>query len=227
MPKNKYKPIKPINYQIQQPMADYIREDLQMYPHAQDPKVKNDNRYDKNSYISVQTKVNSDPVFETKYINSLAQSGWVAIANLKDIKKLNKGRMFKYRLNGDSMSGVEDGTFRSGGWFIGKNENDPDNNENYILYKGFNGAIFSLQLKDLKEVYIKSEKRNIPVFKKPDYDNPTNFPVYLVEPETGEDVIVYFGKDNHNKYRFMNSEKYKTALQTGYWKWSVVFNEEF
>ena len=40
------------------------------------------------------------------------------------------------------------------------------NDVKYIMYKAYNGAIFSLQIKDLLEVYIKSHKRDVAVFKK-------------------------------------------------------------
>ena len=138
-----------------QPKADYIRNDLQLYPHAQDPKTINDSRYDPNTYVSIQTKVNEDSKFEKKYIAKIVSEGWVSLKRVEDILVFPKGRPFKYRLNGDSLSGAPEGTFRSGGWLIGKNLNERDN-DNYVLYKGYNGAVFSLQIKDLLEVYKKS-----------------------------------------------------------------------
>lgn len=206
------------------PKADYIRNDLQLYPHIQDQKTKNDSRYDPKNYISVQSKVNSNSKYEKMYISKLTSDGWVSLKKVQDILIFPKGRSFKYRLNGESLSGAPEGTFRSGGWIIGRNLDDPDNNLDYILYKGYNGAIFSLQIKDLLEVYIKSSKKEIPVFKKPDLNNKTNYPVYLADPDTGKNHIIYYGKDEFNRNRFMNSMKYKKAQAFGIWSWSVVFN---
>jgi len=206
------------------PMATKIRMDLQLYPHSQDPKMKHDDRYDSSKYISVQTRVNHDSEFEKKYISKIVSEGWVALKKVEDIFIFPKGKAFKYRLNGDSMSGAREGTFRSGGWLIGKNIDDPENNDKYILYKGYNGAVFSLQIKDILEIYIKSPKREISIFKKPGKE--TKYPVFLPDPVTGEDIVVYFAKDEFNRVRFTNSNKYQKALATGRWDWSVVFNDD-
>lgn len=210
-----------------EPKADYIREDLQLYPHKVDPKTNHDTRYDPNNYISVQTKVNNDSEYEQMYISKLVSQGWVALKKVEDILIFPAGRSFKYRLNGSSLSGAPEGTFRSGGWLIGKNVNDStDSYNDYVMYKGYNGAVFSLQIKDLLEVYVKSSKREVPIFKKPDPNNKTNFPVYLEHPKTNKNVIVYYAKDEHQKRRFTNSMKFKKALALGIWDWSVVFNDK-
>lgn len=204
-------------------MSNEIKPELQLYPHIPDPRTIHDQRYDPNSYISVQSKVNNDENYEKMYILKLAKDGWVALKNVKDIFLIPKGKPFKYRLNGESMSGAPEGTFRSGGWLIGKNLDDPDYSDDYILYKAYNGAIFSLQIKDILEVYIQSFKKDIQVFKKP--AEVTNYPVYLPDPETGKQVAVYYARDNYRKKRFMESIKYKKALLYGKWSWSVVFND--
>lgn len=205
------------------PKANYIREDLQLYPHVIDPKTQHDTRYDPRTYISIQTKVNNNPKFEKEYINKIITDGWVALKRVQDILLFPKGRTFKYRLNSNSLSNAPEGTFRSGGWIIGRNLDDIENKDKYILYKGYNGAIFSLQIKDLLEVYVKSSKKEIPVFKKPDLNNITNYPVYLPNPETNKNEIIYYAKDEYNKNRFINTMKYKKALAFGMWSWSVVF----
>ncbi len=84
---------------------------------------------------------------------------------------------------------------------------------------------FPLQIKDLLEVYVKSSKREIPVFKKPDKNYKTNYPVYLTDNKTNKDYIIYYAKDIYNKNRFMNTTKYKKAVAFGVWSWSVVFND--
>ena len=207
------------------PKADYIRNDLQMYPHIPDPKTVHDTRYDPNTYISIQTKVNNDSKFEKMYISKLISDGWVALKKPEDLLIFPKGRSFKYRLNGESLSGAPEGMFRSGGWLLGRNIEDTENNMKYILYKGYNGAIFSLQIKDILQAYVKSSKKEIPIFKKPDLNYVTNYPVYLSDPTTEKQTIVYYGKDEYNRKRFMNSMKYKKAIALGMWSWSVVFND--
>jgi hypothetical protein len=206
------------------PQANNIKPELQSYPRIPDSKTKHDDRYNPDTYISVQTRVNYDPEFEKKYIAKIVADGWVALKNVNDILIFPKGRPFKYRLNGESLSGAPEGTFRSGGWLLGKNMEDSNNNDKYVMYKGYNGAIFSLQIKDLLEAYIKSPKRDIPVFKKP--YKITNFPVYLPDPDTNEQTVVYFAADMYHKNRFINSIKYKKALALGMWSWSAVFNEK-
>ena len=202
-----------------------IREDLQKYPHIPDKYTKHDERYDPNNYISIQTMVNYDPTFEEKYFDKLAKNGWVSLRNVSDIFLYPKGRLFKYRLNGNSLSKAPEGTFRSGGWLIGKNYSDPENNDKYILYKAYNGVVFSLQISDLQEVYIQSPKKEISVFKKP--GKITRFPVYLEHFDTKVPVVVYYAEDSYKKFRFENSIKYKKALASGKWDWSTAFNYNF
>lgn len=204
-----------------------IREDLQLYPRIPDPNTTHDNRFNKN-YISIQSRVNNDPEFEEKYIQKLISDGWVSLKNIKDILLYPKGRYFKYRLNGNGLSRAPEGTFRSGGQFMGKNENESDSNsEKYILYKAYNGCIFSLQFDDILEIYIKSPLKERSVFKKPDPRSKSAFPVYLEDPNTGKEVVVYYGKDKSKQIRFMNSMKYQRARATGNWSWSSVFNNDF
>jgi hypothetical protein len=207
------------------PKADNIKYDLQLYPHVVDPKTQHDSRYDPKTYISVQTKVNNDKNYEKMYITKMVSDGWVALKSVNDILIFPKGRSFKYRLNANSLSGAPEGVFRSGGWLLGRNLEDPENNYKYILYKGYNGAIFSLQIKDLLEVYVKSNQKEIPVFKKPDLNNRTNYPVYLEDSKTQLKHVVYYAKDKFNKDRFMNTTKYKKANSFGLWSWSVIFND--
>ena len=200
-----------------------IKEELQLYPHIADPKTKHDSRYDPNTYISIQTKVNTNDEFQKEYFAKLVFEGWVVLNNVEDIFIFPKGKQFKYRLNANSLSKVPEGTFRSGGWLIGKNIEDAEHNHEYILYKAYNGVIFSLQIKDLLEVYIKSHKRDISVFKKP--AEITDYPVYLRNPITQVLDVIYYGKDAYAQRRFMNSNKYKKAEAMGLWTWSSVFNE--
>ena len=198
-----------------------IRSDLQLYPRIPDKKTIHDPRYNPDTYISIQTRVNNSSQFEDKYINKMIQDGWVSLKNIIDIFLYPKGKQFKYRLNGNSLSNNPEGTFRSGGFFLGKNENESDEKKSiYFLYKGYNGVIFPLQIKDIQEIYIKIPNKDIPTFKKPILI--TNYIVYLYNKKTKKDEIVYYAKDNTHRNRFMNSMKYKKALATGVWSWSIL-----
>ena len=147
-----------------------IRSDLQLYKRVPDIKTVHDSRYDPNTYISIQSKVNNDDQFEAYYFNKLISDGWVSLRQILDI---------------------------------------------FLYPKG-------IQIKDIQDIYIKSPKKDISVFKKPFLI--TNFPVYLNHPTTNILEIVYYAKDNSHKNRFMNSVKYKKALATNNWSWSVLLN---
>ena len=202
-------------------MNNNIRYDLQLYPRIPNKNVVHDERYNPETYVSIQHKVNTDPLFEEKYFEKLIKDGWVALKDINNIFFLPAGKTFKYRLNGNSLSRAPEGTFRSGGWIIGKNEDDPENNNQYILYKAYNGIVFPLQLNDILEIYIKNPKKEKPIFKKP--TNITNYPVYLFSSETNKDEIVHYAKDEAHRTRFMNTLKYQRARATQDWSWSIVF----
>jgi hypothetical protein len=48
--------------------------------------------------------------------------------------------------------------------------------------------------------------------------NETAYPVSLRSPLTGEDIIVYYAKDNYSKDRFMMSKKFNYAYETSDWE---------
>ena len=204
-------------------MSSNIRHDLQMYTRILDPKIQHDTRYNPSNYISIQSKVNNSSDFDDEYMSKLASQGWVSLKKISDIFLYPKGRMFKYRLNGKSLSGAPEGTFRSGGWILGQNENNDENKDDYFLYKAYNGVIFPLQLKDILEIYIKLPNKEISVFKKPDLSLKTNFPVYLENSDTKINEIIYYAIDKAHQTRFMNSIKYRRAIATEKWQWSEVF----
>ena len=52
-------------------------------------------------------------------------------------------------------------------------------------------------------------------FKEP--ENKTLFPVYLPSKYTGEQIIVYYAKDNFKRDRFLSTKKYEYAFKTGDW----------
>lgn len=201
-----------------------INPELQMYARKPVGNVRHRRDFIPNKYISIQSRVNSDPDFEKEYISKLINEGWYQMADKNNILSNEmRGKYFKYRLNGNGMSKAEKGTFRSGGIIVGKDEE----NGEYITYKSFNGSIFPLQIKDILEVYIKDPnvKTNVvkkeKVYRKTVYFNEvgpeTNFPVYLKSKITGNDIIVYYARDSGRARIFMDTLKYKYARDTGDW----------
>jgi hypothetical protein len=209
-----------------------IRPELQEYPHEPKGNVKNNADYSANNYVSIQFRVNNDPNFEQLYFEKLINEGWVKLLMLNDIlNQTMRGKYFKYRLNGHSLSGVRRGTFRSGGIVMGPKEDDE--NPEFIMYKAYNGCIFSLQLSDIMEVYVKNPNKdiinaNFDYIKKAEFDdnkmvlfNPpkkkTNFPVFLSHPITNDEVVIFYGKDSYAIERFQQTRKYLYAFDTSNW----------
>lgn len=197
---------------------------LQSYTRVPDYSVRHRPDFNPRRYISIQDRVNSDRNFEINYINKLISEGWFIIEdNNMILDERMKGRHFKYRLNGKSISKASPGTFRSGGIIIGKNKDDVK----YVMYKAYNGCIFPLQLDDVQEIYIKDPNVKIEGNKKErvinetvyfnDPGRPTSFAVYLKSPLTGEDIAVYYAKDNYKRDRFMMTKKFEYAYKTGDW----------
>ena len=203
---------------------DKVNEELQLYTRVPDSNVKHARGFNSAKYVSIQDRVNSDPNFEEKYIDDLVENGWKKLANNRDILKDElKGRHFKYRLNGKSLSHAEKGTFRSGGMLIGKKNDE----ENFVLYKAYNGCMFPLQISDIEEVYVRDPNKKIKgtnrekrILKTVYFNEPKNstiYPIYLKSPLTDENVVVYYAKDNYSKDRFMNSKKFAYAYETSDW----------
>lgn len=203
---------------------DRVNEELQLYERVPDSSTKHVRGFNSSKYVSIQDRVNIDPAFESEYMDHLVESGWYRLENNSDMfKEELKGRHFKYRLNGKSLSRAEKGTFRSGGMMIGRKDA-----ENYVLYKSYTGAIFPLQLSDVEVVYVRDPNIKIKgkngekmimktvFFAEP--QNATVYPVSLRSPLTGEDVIVYYAKDNYSKDRFMMSKKFNYAYETSDWE---------
>lgn len=193
-----------------------MNPDLQLYERIPDKYVKHSEDFDPNNYLSIQDRVNSDPDFEKAYIENLIQKGWVKVKNVADIIYYPPGESFKYRLNGNSLSKAEEGTFRSGGFLIGK----PLDSNDYILYKAFNGSIFPLQLVDIMEVYVKDPKAQLITFNYP--HNITNNPVYLPHPVTGDPVVVYYGKKPKESRNFQLTQKFMKATKYGNWAFKNI-----
>ena len=203
---------------------DKIKPELQMYERTPDYNVRHAKGFNPLRYNSIQDRVNNDPEFEITYINTLVSGGWFKLEDKRSILRYEmKGRHFKYRLNGNGLSNPERGTFRSGGIIIGRKEETDD----YIMYKAYNGCLFPLQMNDVEEIYVKNPNSKIEgsrkekvirktvFFKEPETE--TKFPVFLQSKLTGENIVVYYAKDNSSKGRFMTTKKFQYAVKTGDW----------
>jgi hypothetical protein len=199
---------------------------LQEYERKPDFNTKHRPDFNPRNYKSIQDRVNSDPEYEISYIDKLISDGWYKLQEIRSIlSEEMKGRHFKYRLNGKSLSGAEKGTFRSGGMIIGRSNDDKIGK--YVMYKAYNGCIFPLQLNDVFEIYTRDPAIKIPGSKKETsisktvfFTQPTTatlFPVHLLSNLNGEKVIIYYGRDKYSQNRFTQSKKYEYALRTGDW----------
>jgi len=199
---------------------------LQEYERKPDFNTKHRPDFNPRNYKSIQDRVNSDPEYEISYNDKLIADGWYKLQEIRSIlSEEMKGRHFKYRLNGKSLSGAEKGTFRSGGMIIGRSIDDKIGK--YIIYRAYNGCIFPLQLSDVFEIYTKDpaikiagSKKEKTISKTVFFAQPggtTLFPVNLASNLNGENVIIYYGRDKYSQNRFMQSKKYEYALRTGDW----------
>jgi hypothetical protein len=202
-----------------------IRHDLQLYDRTPDYNIKHSREYNPSRYISIQSRVNDDPDYETEYFAKLISEGWFKLEDNRAILKDEvKGRHFKYRLNGNGLSNAEKGTFRSGGIIIGRKNMDDD----YVLYKAYNGCLFPLQMNDVYEIYMKDPNIKIEGkkgkeqiikgtvwFNEP--ENETRYPVFLKSKLTGNNIVVHYAPDNWKWKQFQTSKKYIYAVRTSNW----------
>jgi len=186
-------------------------EKLQLYERTSSSPISHSDEYKKSiNYKSIQDKVNTDQEYEEEYMKHLSVTGWRELNSNTDILRYPAGESFKYRLNGEGLSKVKRGTFRSGGFLIGPQADSSD----YILYKAYNGLIFPLQLSDVLIFYIKDIRLKTIFFNRPGCV--TNNPVYLVDKDDNN-VVVYYGKKPKDSRKFMETAKFKTASKYGNW----------
>lgn len=179
-----------------------------------------DERIPDENYKSIQSLINIGPdgtadlnILNKYKNNKLIPKGFKQY----DIKKIELIPI------GSSMRFLKiDNTWKSGGFITEINRSNTiyndnnklvkdNNNKLYILYKAYNNKIYSLQEDDIKELWIKIHKKsinNVIKYKKPNMI--TNYPVYI------KNEIVYYGKDEYSRKRFMDSQKYKKALLDGF-----------
>ena len=207
-----------------------MNRNLQMYERKEDINTVHRPDFNPRRYNSIQDRVNSDPGFEKTYIDKLISEGWYKLLDNRSILSEDmKGRHFKYRLNGKSLSGAEKGTFRSGGIIIGRQNDDTEGK--YIMYKAYNGRLFPLQISDVLEIYTKDpsvkingSKKEQNIYKTVFFNRPggiTKFPVYLLSELSGERIPIYYARDKYSQERFTASKKYQYALKTADWNFST------
>jgi len=207
-----------------------MNPNLQMYERKEDINTVHRPDFNPRRYNSIQDRVNSDPEYEKLYIDKLISEGWYKLQDNRSILSDEmKGRHFKYRLNGKSLSGAQKGTFRSGGIVIGRSDEDTEGK--YIMYKAYNGRLFPLQINDILIIYtkdpsikIEGSKKEQNIYKTVFFTRPggfSKFPVFLISELNGERIAVYYGKDKYAQERFAASKKYQYALKTGDWDFST------
>lgn len=207
-----------------------MNPNLQMYERKEDINTVHRPDFNPRRYNSIQDRVNSDPEYEKMYIDKLISEGWYKLQDNRSILSTEmKGRHFKYRLNGKSLSRAQKGTFRSGGIIIGRSDEDTEGK--YIMYKAYNGRLFPLQINDILVIYtkdpsikIEGSKKEQNIYKTVFFTRPggfSKFPVFLMSELNGDRIAVYYGKDKYAQERFAASKKYQYALKTGDWDFST------
>lgn len=165
--------------------------------------------------------------------NSMNAQGWSLVfcpdwkdtVNAESIcMNLEKGNRIRYVTNSSPPSDKTKEVFRTGGWLI---ECDPegDTGTGYILYRGHNCTIWSVQIDHLKYLWTISREndeknKKLRIAQKPAVFDPpgesTVYPVSLYHEGLGKEVIVYYAKDTYKKKRFMNTDKFKRAQANGW-----------
>lgn len=106
--------------------------------------------YNPTTYVSIQERVNSDPLFRKQYFSKLNNEGWEELEDPTDILKLRSNTQIKYILAPHKRNGPNDFGFRSGGFY-----QRPGENRKFIYFKGFNKTVFQLNFLDIENLYIK------------------------------------------------------------------------
>jgi hypothetical protein len=122
--------------------------------------------------------------------------------------------------------------WRSGGYLVSLNRGEQTNEFEYILFKSFGNGIYSVQLCDIKQLYIKEKKK-----KKIEgvlYKTPikiTKYPVIL-QDKNGRDIIVKYSRNGYAYNKFINTKKYKRSKEIGWFfengtqKPDIIFSDD-
>jgi len=169
------------------------------------------------NYISWQSQINSGPkgTIDEDILEEYLENSTYEEIDLEEVDILPAGSRIAYiRKNPRKWC--------SAGWLsrVEESYEDVDGNpydepKRYILYKAYNNSCFPVQIEDLEKLYVMKPKVTEEIVKMIYFKQPareTNFPVTLINAE-GEEVIVYYAKDNYGRNVFMNSNKYKRASE--------------
>lgn len=195
-------------------------------------------------YINIGPNKTVDESRLKNMLNFMTKNGWVILKNneieyydfkprdlikyVTNDKPENGGiRNITYQDTGESDTvsyGSSANKFRSGGWIIAKDGQviEGDEGKKYIMYKPHNLSQppIPIQLENIRELYVFSAdyledlKSKRPVtFNK--LGPETKYPVYILN-KNGENVLVHYAKDESNRKKFMNTKKFKRALNAGW-----------
>lgn len=161
-------------------------------------------------FVTIQDKINgstSGHVLIELMDNYVKQQSLVQIPKTNNIERSTRIAYVR-----------SDNKFRSGGFLLEKHDN-------YLLFKGFNGAVFSLQIDDIKLLFIgttptqKKEIKEKKLLAKKilgslvEYKKPKEIKKYSVNLF---DNIIYSTPDESKYKRFLESPKYNNAKKNGY-----------
>ncbi len=148
--------------------------------------------------VSIQSLINHNNKINYEMLNDyIAHSGLVEV---NDFDLVRPGDAIKY------IRTTEDGNDKFvNAWVC------VQNNPDYFLYKWWNNTIWSLQKNEIVKLYykplVKKSKKEKPIeFKKP---ADTGIEIYI------GDTLVHRARDNYSKNKFMSTDKYKRAVESG------------
>lgn len=174
----------------------------------------------KPEHLSIQGWINENGEYDPERMNIyLEDTGLTQLESpiSNNLHKISHGDRIAYVIKDQYGSYL----FRSGGILLSQNYN-PETQEKYILFKGFNQSVISLQVINLELIFYRSKdkkegqekKEKIYVFKLGPTE--TKFPVTL--SKDGQDVIVYYAKDNSKRTRYMSTQRFKDVSKSGKWR---------
>lgn len=178
-------------------------------------------KYEPNG-LSMSQKINSgaNGTINQEILDAfLSEKNFTEVKDFTTLKNVDKGSRVCYIRNDKDK-------FISGGFLVSVNESDTDYDGNkhkeprmYILYRGFNNVIFSLQGSDIFKLYVADTKKTLAkknvetkliYFKKPKKE--TKYSATLKNSDS-VDTVVYYGKDNFALRKFLSTNKYKKAQE--------------
>ena len=174
------------------------------------------------SYLSIQKIINCGP---NNTINTKELEKYLEKIKAKGFKKIELSELNLIKLGSRIAYITKDNKWRSGGFLVSVSlstttyDNQKTKPQIYFEYRAFNNALFSAQLIDISQIWIKEHGHKKVVEKKAViYAKPTEKTYYpvVVKDDFDEDVIIYYARDNFIKDRFINSKKFEKILDNGW-----------